>query len=34
MSETKVKWNYWYAVVIGILVVQVIFYYLFTQHWA
>ncbi len=34
MSESKVKWNNWYAIVIGILVIQIVFYYLFTQHWA
>ena len=34
MSESKVKWNNWYAAVIVLLVLQIIFYYLFTQHWA
>jgi hypothetical protein len=34
MSETKAKWNKWYAAVITLLLLQIVFYYLFTQHWA
>lgn len=28
------KWSYWYALVIGFLVILVVFFYLFTKHFA
>jgi hypothetical protein len=34
MSMKKANWNTWYAAVIALLVLQIIFYYLFTQYWS
>jgi hypothetical protein len=28
------KWSYWYALVIGFLVILVVFFYLLTKHFA
>ena len=28
------KWSYWYALVIGFLALLILFFYLFTKHFA
>lgn len=28
------KWSYWYALVIGFLILLIIFFYLFTKHFS
>ncbi len=33
-SESNTNWNLWYVIVLVALVVQIIFYYLFTRYWA
>jgi Mg2+ and Co2+ transporter CorA len=32
--DTNTNWGRWYAVVLGVLVVQIILYYLFTIYWS
>ena len=33
-TEPKQNWSSWYIAVIGILLIQIALYYLFTQYWA
>jgi hypothetical protein len=28
------KWGYWYALVVGLLILQVFLYHLFTRHFS
>ena len=34
MIMKKINWSAWYVTVTLLLVLQIIFYYLFTQYWA
>jgi len=33
MDSKKYNWNAWYAAIVIVLVLQIIFYYWFTQYW-
>ena len=35
MKNTKpTNWNIWYAAVIVVLLLQIVFYYWFSRHWS
>jgi hypothetical protein len=33
-QSDRTNWNIWYAAVLGVLAVQIILYYFFTQYWS
>lgn len=33
-DEPKQNWNNWYVAVIAVLLLQIVLYYWFTEHWA
>lgn len=33
-TETKQNYNKWYVAVLAVLLLQIVLYYWFTEHWA